>query len=273
MTTLQATETQNTEGFWLSGDYKFKDNETFLQEAGRVADLVKFTVVSRIQSSLKLVPLTDLNPALTSAKMVCGANGGNLAAWQAVGDGEFAINVDGTIRNFTGIVTTAVVALTDLLGILQAACAGVVEVGYDALADVFSFTSLKSGLPASTITVLTAVSGGSGTDISGTGFLNGLTTVGIVTAATGEASTAIPIGIFVGNDIATADLVADDVTDQLVVDYGDHATFDVDKLILENSLDIDDIISGTGKSIRQHLTDIGLIASATDEIFQGNPLT
>ena len=130
--------------------------------------------------------------------------------------------------------------------------------------------SPTAGLPGSTISVLSDPAAG-GTDISGVGFLNGV--AGAVTVATGQASTAVPIGIFVGGAITAADLVAADVEDQLVSGYGDPATFDVNKLILENSLDIDDIVQNTGFSIRQHLTNIGLIASETDEIFQSNPLT
>lgn len=272
MTTLQSTETQNTEGFWLSGDYKWKDNETFLQDAGRAANLVEFTVVARRQSDLKLIPLTDLNPNLTSASLECGANGGVVAAYQAA-DAEFAINIDGTLTNIQ-VDMTAIVALTDIAPAINTISIPLgVICSYNEETDTFYFSSLKKGLPASTITVLTAVAGGVGTDISGATHLNGLTAVGTVTAATGEASTAVPAGIFVGNDIAFADLVAGDVTDQLVSGYGDPATFDVSKLVLENSLDIDDVVSGTGKTIREHLTEKGLIASTTDEIFQTQPLT
>ncbi len=271
MTTLQSVENQNTEGFWNFGDYQHKDSETFLQEAGRVADLVKYTVVATQQSDLKLVPVSDLNPALTAASMLCGANGGNLAAWQAVGDGSFTISIDGVELDITGLVFTAITALTDISGIINIALALRGLCFYDEVGDVFTFVSPKTGLPGSSITVLTA--GSAGTDISGAGFLNGLTTVGTVTAATGEASTAIPIGIFIGDDIATADLVAGDVTDQYVAISGDPAGFDVDKLVLEGGLTIDDIVVSTGQSIRQHLTNIGLIASTTDEILQTTPLT
>ena len=121
----------------------------------------------------------------TSGKMVCGANGGNLGAYQAVGDGEFSIIVDGTVRDITGIVLTSVVALTDVVGILSTACAGLVDVEYDALGDVFTFVSRSTGATSSA-SVLTAVSGGSGTDISGASFLNGLTAVGTPTAGTGS---------------------------------------------------------------------------------------
>ena len=518
MATLQSSETQNTEGFWLSGDFKYKDSETFLQDAVRAAALVKYTVVARQQSSLKIVPLTDLNPDMISAYLTCGAIGGTGPEFAAISNGYFKLGADGqTVAeygpcDFTGMdtaldnpgfltcggigtsaafqavaagyfkvafdaqaveeigpcdfsgisapgdtpgsylcgtngaiiaagwdaitdgagtfpingvnVVLAAMDFTDCLtfwdvaatithhaagrfvctydgnanvfqivspstgetstvaalsagaagtditaaGYLNGTVAGAATAGtggegthqsvpqiinaalagkgycsqsgdalvivsrtagetssvsvltagtsgtdisgallmnglsgtgtptagtggealFESIVDILNaalhgeafasfdgdaiiFTSPSKGLPASAITVLTA--GVSGTDISGAAYLNGLTAVGTVTAATGEESTSIPIGIFVGEAITAADLVAGDVTDQAVAEYGDPATFDVDKLILENSLDIDDIVVGTGQSIRQHLTNIGLIASSTDEIFQSNPLT
>ena len=513
MTTLQAQETQNTEGFWLSGDFKWKDNETFLQDAGRAAVLAKFTAVARRSSDLKLVPLTDLSPALTSAFMTCGAIGGTAAEFAALTDAElsidvngetieladmdmsgldsvldtpgyltcaalavdlatfqgeanaqFGITIDGILRNitadFSGIDTeedntgsyvmgangsnvagyiavtdasfsvvvngrsidtgvmdfTTCVTFGDIVNTINFHLEGNARIVYDWTADIFKifsnktgetstvaapgagaagtdisgagflngpggsataggggegtaqtvqdiinaelvglgfcyldgdqfifvsrtagelssvavlsagaggtdvsgagflngvagaatpgtggeglfesisgiinahaegrftcffngdafvFMSPTAGLPGSSISVLSDPAAG-GTDISGAGFLNGLTAVGTVTPATGQASTAIPIGIFVGEAITAADLVAGDVEDQVVTIYGDPATFDVSKLILENSLDIDDVVQATGKTIRQHLTEIGLIASQTDEIFQANPLT
>ncbi|NIA28330.1 MAG: DUF3383 family protein [Actinobacteria bacterium] len=513
MTTLQAVELQNSEGFWLSGDYKYKDNETFLQDAGRVAALAQFTVVARRQSDLKLIPLTDLSPALTPAFMTCGAiggtaaefaaltdaelsidvngetieladmdmsgldsvsdtpgyltcaalavalpifqavadaqfgitidgilnnitcdfsgiddendtpgywtcgaNGGNIVAWNAVTDGAFDVTVNGLEINITGADFSTAITLNDVADTINYLAAGRFTVIYDGKLDIyrlvsnktgevstvavpnapaagtdisaagflnaaagattagtggegtaqtvqdiinaelvglgfcymdgdqfvfvsrtagelssvavlsagaggtdisgagflngaagaatagtggeglfesisgiinahaegrftcffngdaFVFMSPTAGLPGSIISVLSDPAAG-GTSISGAAYLNGLTAVGTITPATGQESTAVPIGIFVGEAITAADLVAGDVDDQLVSGYGDPATFDVNKLILENSLDIDDIVQNTGFSIRQHLTNIGLIASQTDEIFQANPLT
>ena len=275
MTTLQATQTQNTEGFWLRGDYSYKDDKTFLQDAARAAVLAQYTVVATQQSSGKLVPLSDINPALTSASLKCGANGGLVAAYQNA-DSEFAINIDGQLTDIQ-VDMTAITALTDIADAINAIS---VPLGVlcsfneaEGANGTFYFSSLKKGLPASTITVLTAVAGGTGTDISGATHLNGLTGVGTVTAATGEASTSIPSGIFIGTDIAAADLVAGDVTDQLVAIVGDPADFDDSKVVLEGSLTLDSVVAATGKTIRQHLHDLSLIASSTDEIFQAQPLT
>lgn len=258
---LRAKVTVDTTGIVLFGTGIFKDDLTFLQDAGRSAVLASFTVVSQQASDQKLIPLTDVNPALTSASLECGANGGNLAAWQAVGDGSFTIVVDGTSLDVTGLVFTAVGALTDIASIINIALAGRALCVYDQVGDVFWFFSLKKGLPESTITVLTA--GSAGTDISGAGFLNGLTTVGTVTAATGEISASIPAGIFWGEDIAAASLVAGDVTNQKLLVGGSNYILDEAKIVLENSLTLDDVIVPTSKTIRQHLEDLGIYTRDT----------
>lgn len=254
-TTLESRLTVNTRGFHLGGDGKFKDDQTFAQDAGRAAVLAFLTVVSRQQSDQKLVPLTDINPALTAASMLCGANGGNLAAWQAVGDGSFTIVVDGTSLDITGLVFTGITALTDIAGIINIGLALRALCFYDEVGDVFTFVSPKTGLPASTITVLTA--GSAGTDISGASFLNGLTTVGTVTDATGETSVSIPAGLFVSDDITAASLVAGDVTNQNLLVGSDYQV-DEDQIVLENSLTLASVVVATGKTIREHLQDMGI---------------
>lgn len=259
----------NTRPWDLGGKGIIKDDKTILQDAGRSAVLAFLTVMAEKQSDGKLIPLTDINPALTSAKMVCGANGGNLAAWQAVGDGAFKIDVDGTILDITGLVFTAVAALTDIMGIIDAALSGRAGIAYDAIGDVFTFFSLKSGLPASSITVLTA--GSAGTDISGTGFLNGLTTVGTVTVATGEITASIPAGIYMGDDIAAATIVAGDITNQDLL-IGDDKMIDEDLIILENSLTLASVISATGLTIRQHLQNIGIYPRKSTNAQQIQPI-
>jgi len=224
------------------------------QDAGRSAVLAAFTLLAKELSSGKYVPLTDVNPALTSASMLCGANGGNLAAWQAVGDGSLTIVVDGITLDITGMVFTGVTALTDIAGIINVALGLRALCFYDEVGDVFTFVSPKQGLPASTITVLTA--GSAGTDVTGTGFLNGLTTVGTVTAATGGDAEDVPAAIYLGPDITAAAIVAGDVEDlQLLT--GD-AFIDEDQLILENSLTLADVITAKSQTVRDALRQIGI---------------
>ncbi|MCP4568612.1 MAG: DUF3383 domain-containing protein [FCB group bacterium] len=251
----------------MGGKGKVNDDKTILQDGTRTAVLSTLTVMAEQSSDGKLIPLTELDPALTAASMLCGANGGNLAAWQAVGDGSFTIEVDGVSLDVTGLVFTAVAALTDIAGIINIGLLGRAVCFYDEVGDVFTFVSLKTGLPASSITVLTA--GSAGTDISGTGFLNGLTTVGTVTAATGEETTAIPAGIFMSNDIAAATIVAGDVDDQVLL-VGSDKMIDEDMIVLENSLTLASVVTSTGKTIRQHLELLGIYprTATNDQMIQ-----
>ena len=132
--------------------------------------------------------------------------------------------------------------------------------------DAFVFTSAERGTD-SVVTVLSAVAAGVGTDISGVGFLNGLTGTGTATAGTGGTGVDLPQGIYMGDDIAAATLVAADVVDLPILLRG--AMFDEDKLVLEGSLDLDDVV-GAGdpgaKTIRDILIDRNLVPTTTSTI-------
>ena len=251
----------------LGGAGKYRDDLTIEQDGARTAILYFLTVMSQQASDLKLLPLTDINPALTAASMLCGANGGDIAAWQAVGDGSLTITVDGTALDVTGMVFTGVSALTEIAGIINIGLAGRAVCFYDDVGDTFTFLSLKTGLPASSVTVLSA--GTAGTDVTGTSFLNGLTAVGTVTAATGEPSVAVPAGIYMGSEITAAALVAGDVDDQALL-VGSDKMIDEDKIVLENSLTLASVVVATGRTIRQHLEDMGIYPrkSQNDQLIQ-----
>ena len=148
--------------------------------------------------------------------------------------------------------------------IINAEAAGLFTCYFDG--DAFVFISPTAGLPKSSITVLSAVSGGAGTDISGASYLNGLTAIGTVTAATGGDGESIPAGIYWGNDILAATIAAADVIDQNIL-VGKTVELDESKIVLEGSLTLDSIIVETGKTIRKHLSDIGIFARST-EYFQ-----
>ena len=132
--------------------------------------------------------------------------------------------------------------------------------------DAFVFTSQERGTD-SVVTVLSAVSGGAGTDISGASYLNGLTGIGTATAGTGGTGVDVPQGIYMGDDILAATLVAADVIDLPILLRG--AMFDEDKLVLESSLDLDDVV-GAGdpgsKTIRDILIDRNLVPTTTSAI-------
>lgn len=77
-----------------------------------------------------------------------------------------------------------------------------------------------------------------------------------------EAATngeAIPAGIFIGPDIAAADLVAGDVTGQAVLLAG--ADFDANQLVIENAKTLDTVITvGTTslRTVKDYLLDRSL---------------
>lgn len=76
---------------------------------------------------------------------------------------------------------------------------------------------------------------------------------------------AVPKGIFIGDDILGADLVAGDVANQVVALLGDACSFDSDELVLENSVTLADVI-GTGvttTTVGAELAKIGFISEAT----------
>lgn len=78
----------------------------------------------------------------------------------------------------------------------------------------------------------------------------------------------LPAGIYLGDDIAGADIVAGDVVD-LPVLVGGNAFFDENQLILENSLTLATVIGGVtlhNQTIRDALKKIGLYSEDTVDI-------
>ena len=260
MATLEATASIDTSGINIRGEKVHRSGQTVSQISGRATNLVSFTVMAQKGSDSEWQPLTDADPALTSAYLTCGANGGAVAAYQAVSDGEFSVTVDGEVINITGLVFTAVTALTDIADIINIAAAGRFVVRFDerlGTNGTFVIQSASRGLPESRITVLSAVSGGSGTDISGASFLNGLSGTGTVTAATGEVSGSIPAGLLWNNTILAATIAAGDVTNQNIL-VGKTVELDEDKVVLENSLTLDTVVTPLGKTIRKILYEQGI---------------
>ena len=209
--------------------------------------------------SLKWVPLTTIDQDLVTAKMVCGANGANLGAWQAVTDASFKISIDGVLLSLTAIDLSATTDLANVADQINYAAAGRFICRYDSKGDVFQFLTNNEGIRG-TVSVLTA--GAAGTDVSGAGFLNGLTAVGTATAGSGNDGENTPAGIYTGGSITAAELVAGDVVNRPVL-VGGEVTIDVEQLILENSLDLDDIVVETQQTIRQMLYNIGIRPEVT----------
>ena len=89
---------------------------------------------------------------------------------------------------------------------------------------------------------------------------------------TNEAATdgtAIPQGIYLGDDIAAADIAAADVVDLQVLVGGDGVPVDVNQLVIENSKTLDTVITvGTTdlRTVRDHLANRGIFIEETVDI-------
>lgn len=79
--------------------------------------------------------------------------------------------------------------------------------------------------------------------------------------ATAVDGTEIPEGIFMGEDITAAALVAGDVVDNPVVFSG--MKFDEDKLVFDNGSDTINTLLATGRTIREELALMTLIGQQT----------
>lgn len=123
-------------------------------------------------------------------------------------------------------------------------------------------TFLQDAGRATDLVSLTVVS-----KVSATGKIVPLTNVAAVDG------TAIPYGIFIGDDIPSASLVAGDVVDQKVIIsgmQGNNSTFQVDqaKIVLENSLTLDTVVSAEDsiRTIREWLESKDIFTVATDNL-------
>ena len=117
----------------------------------------------------------------------------------------------------------------------------------------------------STVSVLSAVAGGAGTNISGAGFLNGLTGTGVATAGTGLDGSTLPTGILISSEVAAALLVAGDVTGQCVL-IGGNVVVDGDAMVLEGSLARTSVVVDRGQTIESCLADRGIFCAETRDI-------
>lgn len=129
-----------------------------------------------ICANIPATPTSALLTGGTSATAVIGT-------WNAVTDGEFAITIDGVAADITALDFSAAADMAGVASIIEDAIQSEFGLFITCVwsTNKFIITARKS------ITVLSAVSGGSGTDISGAGataFMDGDTGHGTVTSAT-----------------------------------------------------------------------------------------
>lgn len=80
------------------------------------------------------------------------------------------------------------------------------------------------------------------------------------TDETATDGSAIPQGIYIGEDIAAADLVAGNVTDAVIL-IGGRCVVDADEITIENSKTLGTVITvGTTdlRTVKDHLEDVGI---------------
>lgn len=144
----------------LSGSPAVSSNKLRISNAAIIhyADLLRgfFNLVAN-------VPATPTNAYLTGGTSATSV----VATWVAVTDGEFAMTIDGTAYDITGIdFSSGVSDMDDVASAIQTAIRAATGDSHTTVAwstDHFVITARIS------ITVASAVSGGSGTDISGAG--------------------------------------------------------------------------------------------------------
>lgn len=267
MTMLTITDNTNKPFYLGGGDRVVRSQETFAQDGARSAVLAPYTVVAK-NSAGTWTPMTDTDAVLTSAYLTCGTLAGAYTAWDDITDGSFKITVDGEIISVTGLNFSTVTAVNQIAEVISshASVAGKFRcVNVDGIGTSVRFESLKKGLGASSISVLSAV--GSGTDIStGTTLgLDGQTGAGggVVTAATGDVYTSIPAGIYVGDTITAAALVAGTVTKKQVLVGGFPVYVDKNQLVFEGSQALTSLITAGGviQTVEDYLlNNLGIIA-------------
>jgi hypothetical protein len=115
---------------------------------------------------LVIIPLESAVSA-TQGQFVTTNISANLSALIAVTDGDIKVTVDGNAHNLTGLDFTACTTLADIAAVLQTELPDTICSGS---ATAITIQSKKVGT-ASTI-AMAAVSGGTGTNLAGSGFFN-----------------------------------------------------------------------------------------------------
>lgn len=141
---------------------EFKAAETFFSQSPRPS----FMKIARI--------LTADLPGFLEGLVITGS----LASFQAVLDGEFSVSIDGDQQDILALDFSSDTSFNDVASTIEAGIQAIGTGGYtaatvlyDSFSGKFTITSGTTG-DLSTLSFLSAVSGGGGTDISGAAFLN-----------------------------------------------------------------------------------------------------
>lgn len=109
--------------------------------------------------------------AATAALLECGDDPLTVVEdWKLITDGELAVTIDGVLEELTGLDFSSVTSLDDVASVIDTALGAAGDCYF--LINRFNFVSPTTGA-TSLITLLDTVAVPAGTDISGTGYLDG----------------------------------------------------------------------------------------------------
>lgn len=216
-----------------------KSDKTIKQDAGRAAVLYKLTVMGY---QISAVPTTG-------TANVANTGDGTVTAVSKLSDGKAAIVGSYNLECIAAALHGGTFKLEDPHGNLIAG--NLVMTAGAGVATIFEAGGLKF-----------TITDGATDFIVGDKFTIVVTSVAKYVPLTavgvnGEASVA---GIYLGDDILAATLVAGDVTDAVMLT--NDAYFDKNQLILENSLTLASVLP-SGKTVEQELAALGLMAEDT----------
>ena len=225
--------------FVLFGNIFTKFAVIFKQISGRSTDLVKYTLMGIQRVVSAITPVADEG----------NTGDGTCTLATVVGLDTLGNKVLPTIGTWTFELTAALIGkLTDPSGV-----------------DIVTGIALNDG---STTVVKYAglqftITDGSTAFVSGDKFTLPVVADGDYVPYDPEnvLGAAVPAGIYVGDDIAAADIAAGDVTD-VAVYIGGNCTIDSDQLVLENGA-LTDIVPGTNQSVEDVLANLGIFIENT----------
>lgn len=215
---------------------------TILQDAGRAADLARFTILGK---------------ALIAAGAVAadvGNTGDGTVTSFALAAGETPIVGDYNLECIAAVTNGGTFKLEDPNGVL--------------IANDLVMTAGAGAATTFLVAGMTFIITDGATDfIVGDKFALTVSAVNkyLPLDLTEVNGVEIPKAIFMGDAIATADIVAGDVEDQLIMIGGSLVFVDENQIVLENSLTLDTVLT-SGDTIREALLKIGIIAEDTEDI-------
>lgn len=118
-----------------------------------------------------------------AAGFIRGGAAGTAATFETVTDGTFTISIDGVPEDITGVDFTGDLTLADVAATIQTDVRAVAAGGFTSatvVEDPAGRLKISSGTTGASSTVSAVTAEGSGTDISGAGYINGLSSVATV---------------------------------------------------------------------------------------------